>query len=870
MIYDLSKKNEIENVPIYDLCVVGSGPAGLSLVKELSNTGLKILVIESGSLSKTPKNDSLREVISKGIKIKDSSRERVFGGASITWAGLSSPFDNDDFLHKKYIDFSGWPISYLEIEKYYEIASSKYAFPRYDYFNKSSDFIKDKDDELDYIFKDSEFSKKTFLANSEPQRFAKINRGIFDYLNIDLYLNATVSRLLTDDIDTVVSVEICLPENKKINVRANYFVIAAGGIDNAKIILNSKHKDFQIGNEHDQVGRFLMNHPKGYYGKIILNKSIKSNSNYFGFMKEGVSGYTGVKFSDLYRRENNLLNSYIRFEPEFVWSDCDGVVALNELIRRSKSIMRIIVNVSKKSTIYLRSYAETGDDAFDHLSKNPSVFISFKTILVNISSVSKYVFYRLMPFLNPGIKKIKIRNFLEMDPEPKNRIYISKVNFDKFGMGVPVVEHYLSDKSKESIRELHNKINLKLKDKNMGSIVYDKSLEESIIEDASHYMGSTKMGLCSKDSVVDNNCKVHGIKNLFVAGSSVFATSGCVNPTYTIVALSIKLADFLKEEIKEKNNKIILNIKSEYDLGISFIGAGKRFSNDILKVVDSIPSLNIKDIYTNNKNTFFSSKGKIVSKSINLISKESFKNIDLLYISIPYKEYFNLLNKLKDFNLSTLKVIIDTPVVDKRIIELKKYFKDIVVAEDMIFVPWIDFFEQFNLGKIKKIIFNRSVYSFHGIALIKKLLFKKYKKKLIFGFNFLKNYYIFINSSFVKIVEPRDYEHGSFYIETTDYKFSSHDTNFLRFYITRLNDNVYLKLGEYKILLSEEEKYLLDVQNFLSDNVVLDTHGMKRIGLRRLMVNVVEGKSVPSLSDSYGDYEFDKNLRKFHVALDFI
>jgi choline dehydrogenase-like flavoprotein len=66
-----------------------------------------------------------------------------------------------------------------------------------------------------------------------------------------------------------------------------------------------------------------------------------------------------------------------------------------------------------------------------------------------------------------------------------------------------------------------------------------------IARDASHHMGTTRMGIDPSTSVVDADCRVHGIENLFVAGSSVFATAGYANPTLTIVALALRLGDHL-------------------------------------------------------------------------------------------------------------------------------------------------------------------------------------------------------------------------------------------------------------------------------------------------------------------------------------
>jgi choline dehydrogenase-like flavoprotein len=67
-----------------------------------------------------------------------------------------------------------------------------------------------------------------------------------------------------------------------------------------------------------------------------------------------------------------------------------------------------------------------------------------------------------------------------------------------------------------------------------------------IVGGGSHHMGTTRMHDDPSRGVVDRNCKVHGIDNLYVTGGSVFPTSGAANPTLTIVALTLRLADHLK------------------------------------------------------------------------------------------------------------------------------------------------------------------------------------------------------------------------------------------------------------------------------------------------------------------------------------
>jgi choline dehydrogenase-like flavoprotein len=126
MIRDLDAHGDAE-LSGYDLCIVGSGPAGTTLANELCDSGLRICVLESGMERPTPRGDRLRDVRSEGIRIKDYSRERVLGGASTTWAGLSSPLDPIDFEARPGLAHARWPIAREELLAYYAQAAERSA-----------------------------------------------------------------------------------------------------------------------------------------------------------------------------------------------------------------------------------------------------------------------------------------------------------------------------------------------------------------------------------------------------------------------------------------------------------------------------------------------------------------------------------------------------------------------------------------------------------------------------------------------------------------------------------------------------------------------------------------------------------------------
>ena len=210
-------------LPDYDVCIIGSGPAGLTVANELSSSRLKICVLESGDLRRSSFADEFREVDYQGIKIRNDSRERVFGGTSSTWAGLSSVLEPADLEKKDYISYSGWPISYKELSKYYAKASEIYNFPPLSFYDKDGIKAIKKVGRLSFGSKNIE--EKIFVAKSEPQRFAEMFINLFQSDEVDLYLNSTALYFEEDkNSEYVNKVRIFSSEAPDLYLKARVFV----------------------------------------------------------------------------------------------------------------------------------------------------------------------------------------------------------------------------------------------------------------------------------------------------------------------------------------------------------------------------------------------------------------------------------------------------------------------------------------------------------------------------------------------------------------------------------------------------------------------------------------------------------------------
>lgn len=533
----------------YDLCIIGSGPAGLTIANELRDSGITLCVLESGRARKSPHADKLRALESTGILVKEQSRERILGGASTTWSGLSSPLDAIDFAQRPQSEVPGWPISRASLDRYYVRAAERYGFPNPRQLETA--YFAPIRARGDWGAEWKDLDEKVFAASAPVRNFGTDLHDIFESDTCDLFLDATVVRLETaSDRSRVVSALVRSSDGSSWQLAADRFVVAAGGIENARLLLNSTDSlPSGLGNTHDQVGRYLMNHPKHYYGEIVLDTPVKELPYYFGHTKEGVAGYAGLRLKESVQKEKGLLNPYVRFEPLYPWSDSPGIEAFVTLIRSVGSLTNAWLRSKKGSIVPLRDYSEaerSSSALHEHVSVVGRLKL-FGTVLVHIIPVCRYVWSRLIEKGAPTVTRIRLRNFMEMEPRAENRVTLADEK-DAYGERLASVHHECSALDKRSLIELHAALGHEVASLGLGHLQSNLGRERSwpIDQDASHHMGTTRMGHDPATSVVDENCKVHGVENLYMAGASVFPTSGCANPTLTLVALAIRLADHLK------------------------------------------------------------------------------------------------------------------------------------------------------------------------------------------------------------------------------------------------------------------------------------------------------------------------------------
>jgi choline dehydrogenase-like flavoprotein len=566
-----------------DLAIIGGGPAGLTVAREFFGTSTRVLLLESGLLDETPDHAALAELDSVGEPRTDAQKQkrtafhgasssswsqdaqpygvrcRALGGSSHAWAGKSAAFDSIDFAERSWVPFSGWPIRHNSLAPYLDRAA--------DVLNLGPNIYDDglwklismtppeprlDDEGLRSFF--WQFARSR-LDHLDIMRFGREFLN-FKASNVRILLNATARQIqLASNGASFDGLEISTIDGARSKVKAKVAVIAASGIENARLLLTSNTvQSSGIGNGHDLVGRFLMDHAGARVGRFDeagLTQIVKR----FGFYGVRHGGRThmymhGLAPTSALQQSEQLLNSAVYFMPER--APDDPWDALKRILRRTsaKPVQDTLSVVSGAGLLAKGIGMKVlASDATPTILKD---FIVDTAIRYRPNLVAEEFQSRGLPHKLTGVW---IDAIAEQRPDPDSRVSLSD-RTDRLGVPLAKVNWRINDDERRTIvriahltRDVFARAGLP--QPILEPWVAEERLADGVIIDMAHTLGTTRMSDNPKSGVVDQHCQVHGVRGLYVAGASVFPTSGHANPTLMILALAIRLADTIKSRLTD-------------------------------------------------------------------------------------------------------------------------------------------------------------------------------------------------------------------------------------------------------------------------------------------------------------------------------
>ena len=504
----------------YDLCIAGAGAAGIALAMEFVGTRTRVCLLESGGLDFDPDTQDLYRGEIIGVQYApdlDVHRLRYFGGTTNHWAGYSTPFPEFSFEPLPWIPHSGWPIRRAEMSPYYQRAHD-----RLDMEDAGWDPAGEWDAEtigggwpglpIDPAFRDK-------AAVIRPVRMGEtFHEALAAAGNVDVVLNANLVEIqVNGTARTVTGFDVRTLEGQHAVFHARYYVVAAGGIENARLLLSSDGVQTEgLGNGHGLVGRFFSDHAHFPAGFIQT-------------ADRGVS-------AQLYDRRPYGRDSEKIFRKDLTFE----AMRENELTLAGLQLRRLGLETPGGNAVRQLVRAARRGDIPDDLDAH------IGHVLADLGGLTDYAATHLWYGQVP-VDRINVEFLIEPAPNPDSRVTLGD-EVDPLGLRRVKLDWRLSEIDERTFRWMADRLVAGLAENGIGRMKFEFDWEAypDMLEWDNHNISTTRMAADPAEGVVDADCRVHGIDNLYMGGSSVFATCGGGSPTLMIVALAIRLGDHLK------------------------------------------------------------------------------------------------------------------------------------------------------------------------------------------------------------------------------------------------------------------------------------------------------------------------------------
>ncbi|HYY43589.1 MAG TPA: GMC family oxidoreductase [Actinomycetota bacterium] len=561
-----------------DICIIGSGAAGITVAREFIEKGPRVVLLEAGGVDYDAKNQALGAGPIVGLPYFPfvEGHHRQFGGTTVHWGGVCRPLDEYDFEPHYWIPHSGWPIRRKDVDPFYPRAAEIcHLTPKE--WDPATWMARDRFSPLSVT--GVRFESR--VAQQVPislRNFAKVYRSdLAQAPNLHIYLNANVTEIeLSETSSTVSLVRVATLSGNRFTVAARLFVLACGGIENPRMLLASRRqRPSGLGNEHDLVGRFFYDHPRFAGGVIVPTNQNLSAGFYIPHRvgKQLVIGYLALSREQ--QVAERLCDVQIRIDPLYAKPFASAarsldVGAARALYRSAKGIQPAdqprfpgIEELGRQLLLVgedLMSWGKVTIPATPIPAPYPEVIARLigssdnqrKELIPEVLGDIAGYFYTQVSS-NVPLQGLVLSTRIVPAPNPYSRVTLAE-DRNELGVPQPQLNWELSPLDKRSVLRTLELLGAEVGRAGLGRLkvlIDDNEYRwPDDLRGGYHEIGTTRMSDSPKHGVVDRNCRVHGISNLYIAGSSVFPTAGSGTPTLTIIALALRLARHLGDILR--------------------------------------------------------------------------------------------------------------------------------------------------------------------------------------------------------------------------------------------------------------------------------------------------------------------------------
>lgn len=540
---DLTDRQSLE----CDICIVGAGAAGITLAHKLIGSGIDVLLLEAGGLRAEPRTQQLYagEVSNERLHSPpDRYRQRRFGGTTTIWGGRCMPFDAIDFENRDYVPNSGWPFGLDTLLPYYPEANRLCEAGRFSYHVDEA--FQTPLPPMIAGFEDRDFSTNTLERFSCPTDFARrYGARLAAAPNIRVLLHANVTTIRLDENGgSVTDLLVRDLRGNSLRVCARRYVLATGGLEIARLLLSNRDVQPQgIGNDYDVVGRFYMCHIAGTIGRVQIAGPITNVYYGYNISDEGVYCRRRLALRAETQRKERLGNFIARLHHPRISDPAHHNAVLSLLF-----LAKFAIPYEYGKRLHGRDSASFGNwmRHVGNVAVAPLDAAAFAWHMLRDRKLADRKFPSII--IRPRRNLYSLDFHAEQQPNPLSRVRLSD-RVDALGVPQLKIDWRYTTGDVDTVSRSLALLAQALGQSGVGTFDYDpQSVETEMTRYGAyggHHIGTARMGSDRYSSVVNADGRVHGLRNLYIVGAATFPTSSQANPTLTIVAMALRLADHI-------------------------------------------------------------------------------------------------------------------------------------------------------------------------------------------------------------------------------------------------------------------------------------------------------------------------------------
>lgn len=532
-----------------DVCIVGAGAAGITLARALGASGRSVILLEAGDWKASARTQDLYagQVADQRLHSPPQFyRARRFGGSTTIWSGRCVPYDPLDFEFRDYIPHSGWPFQYAELEPYYRQANKLCEAGEFCY--RVRDALPTARPEMIPGFTSDRVETDGLERFSRPTNFAKRYwRELAESSSIRVILNSNCTHVSADrDNQAIHQISVATLDGRHFSVTAKQYVLATGGLEVTRLLLASRDVYAEgIGNEHDLLGRYYMSHIAGTLGRLTFSASRGRDFHRYEVTPDGIYCRRRFQLAPQVQQQLGIANLIARTHHP----------AIDDPSHRSGPLAALYLARSLMRPEFRKRAGAGGASArkwarqVQNVLTDPIATARFASHWLVCRTLAARKFPSVI--VQPRSGNYSLDFHAEQVPNPDSRVQLGDER-DQLGMPRLFIDWRYTSQDVRTVRESFRVLAEEFSRTGVARLSFDDAEVEPVIvrEGAygGHHLGTTRMSDDPQQGVVDRDCRVHGLGNLYIASSSVFPTSSQANPTLTIVALALRLAAQLQQD----------------------------------------------------------------------------------------------------------------------------------------------------------------------------------------------------------------------------------------------------------------------------------------------------------------------------------